>query len=396
MNNQIIKFKVRKERVGPILGRHPWIFSGAIIKIPDGIVSGTPVHITDEKGIFLASGYFNSYSQIAVRVWGYDEKEEINKKFFVQRIRAAKETRIDYLESSGTDSYRLINGENDLLPGLVVDRYADYLVVQFHTQGMELYKEMIVEALEEIMRPKGIYEKSEASYRKKEGLEKQNSVLKGKIPEEIVIKENGLKFAVNVKKGQKTGFFLDQRDKRQALQKYVKDKNVLNCFSYTGGFSVYALAAGALSVTSVDSSEAAMELAKKNVEINDLDPSRCSFICADVKKYLENLPVGKFDVIILDPPAFIKDRHKKKEGIYGYKNLNDMALKILPQNGILATCSCSAHLSVEEFRYLLSEAGGKTKKTMQILEAYTHGIDHPALVPFTEGEYLKCFIVKIL
>ena len=175
--------------------------------------------------------------------------------------------------------------------------------------------------------------------------------------------------------------------------KYVKDKSVLNCFSYTGAFSVYALAGGAQRITSVDASSASLELAKENIKLNKLDIGKCEFICDDVKKYLKNVSDERFNLIILDPPAFIKDRRKKKEGLVGYRGINEMALRILTENGILATCSCSAHLSLQDFRYLLVELGGRLRKSLQFLETYTHGIDHAELAPFIEGEYLKCFFI---
>ena len=377
------------------MNRHPWVFSGALESIPEDLKSGTPVKLTDDRGAFLASGYFSSYSQIAVRIWGYDEHEKIDKNFFLKRIRSAYGIRRNYIENHGTDSYRLINGENDLLPGLVVDKYGDYLVMQCHTRGIETWKGFILEALIESLTPRGIYERSEIPSRKIEGLTDRSGLLYGDVPDLITIKENGFKFLTNVKEGQKTGFYLDQRDKRQALLKYARERSVLNCFSYTGGFSVYALAGGAGRVTSVDMSGPALELARENISLNGLDTGRCEFVCDDVKKYLKDVPHGSFDLIILDPPAFIKDRRKKNEGLAGYGSINVTALKILPESGVLLTCSCSSHLSLQDFRYLLVEAGGKAKKTTRILETYIHGIDHPELTPFTEGEYLKCFIIRV-
>jgi len=251
----MLKLVVINKRVGPIRGRHPWVFSGALKNIPDGIKSGTPVELFDEVGNFLASGYFNSYSQIAVRLWGYEDAEAVDEDFFVRRIKSAYELRKKLVERKGTDSFRVINSENDLLPGLIVDKYSDCLSVQFHNAGINVWKKEIVAALVKVLSPKGIYERSDVGNRTKEesGNEKEFiGILFGKIPEEIKILENGLKFVVDVASGQKTGFFLDQRDKRQALMKYCKDKTVLNCFSYTGGFSVYALSAGAKKVVSVD------------------------------------------------------------------------------------------------------------------------------------------------
>jgi 23S rRNA (cytosine1962-C5)-methyltransferase len=388
----MINLTIKQNRTGPITGFHPWVFSQALVNIPDGIPSGEPVHLRSEKGEFLAAGYFSSYSQIAVRVWGYDKDETVDEIFFARRIEKAYSTRKRYVESPDTNAFRIINGENDLLPGLIVDKYADYLVVQFHTAGIEAWKEKIIVALEKIMHPKGIYERSDVAVRRFDHLDSVQGLLFGSIPELITIRENGLQFLVDVKRGQKTGFFLDQRDKRKAFTKYVKDSLVLNCFSYTGGFSVYAIASGVKKVTSVDSSEAAIALARENIKLNSFDTDKCQFICGDVKPYLRNIS-EQFDAIVLDPPAFVKDRRKKKEGIEGYKSINAMAMKALTENGVLVTCSCSNHLSLEEFRFLLSEAGGKVKRNFKILETFTHGIDHPQSVPYTEGEYLKCFFL---
>lgn len=398
----MIKLTVRNNRIGPIRGRHPWVFSGALLSIPEKLESGTPVQLVDEQNNFLAQGYFNSYSQIAVRVWSWDVNEEINADFFEKRIKIAYKIRKNFVESKKTDSYRLVNSENDLLPGLIVDKYADCLSVQFHTQGMGHWKKEIVESLVKTVKPKGIFERSDVGNRAKEQFvnaqtdvqEAKVGLLYGKVPEKIKIMENGLKFLVDVVGGQKTGFFLDQRDKRAALVKYTKDKNVLNCFSYTGGFSVYALAGGAKKVTSVDVSESALKIAEENVLLNKFAPAKADFLQADVKVYLSDLVNGqaeeKFDVIILDPPAFIKDRRKIHEGVQGYRKINEMAMKLLPLGGILVSASCSAHLSLSDFRYMLSEAAGRAGRTLQILETFTHGIDHPELVAFTEGEYLKC------
>ncbi|MSU74927.1 MAG: class I SAM-dependent rRNA methyltransferase [Candidatus Magasanikbacteria bacterium] len=428
---------VKKERVGPIRGRHPWVFSGALKNIPEGLTSGEPVVLHDEQGNFLAQGFFNSYSQIAVRIWSWDKEEMVDAEFFEKRLKRAYELRKDFVANtpsplqspSGrgtqTNAYRLIHAENDLLPGLIVDKYAEYLSVQFHNPGIEHWKDLIVKALVKILKPKGIYERSDVGRRtghsahsvisteaKRSGEippgqtkgfldfarndNEKVGLLFGEVPERVKIKENGYLFWVDIIGGQKTGFFLDQRDKRLALQKYVMNKKVLNCFSYTGGFSVYALGAGAKSVVSVDASQPALELAEENVKLNKLDESKCEFILADVKEYLTDCQSGEFDVIILDPPAFVKDRHKIKEGLQGYRKINEMALRILPPGGILLTCSCSAHVRLEDFRFMLSEAAARAGRTVQVLETFTHGIDHPELAAFTEGEYLKCVFAKVL
>jgi 23S rRNA (cytosine1962-C5)-methyltransferase len=390
----MVTLTVKRKRSGPVIGFHPWVFSQAFVAIPDGIQPGEPIHIQSEDGRFLAQGYFSSYSQITVRLWGFDEAEKINEDFFIRRVEKAQRLRTQFVQKEGTNAYRLINGENDLLPGCIVDKYADYLVVQLHTRGIEHWKKEIVDALEKVIKPRGIYERSDVSVRKIEMLDERSGMLWGHVPPLITIEENGFKFLVDVQHGQKTGFFLDQRDKRKAFMKYTDQASVLNCFSYTGGFSVYALAGGARSVVNVDTSASALELAQENIKLNGLDAGRCAFVCDDAKKYFKDTTVT-FDAIVLDPPAFIKDRRKKPEGVAGYKTINERALKMVSQNGVLLTCSCSAHLNLEEFRYLLSEVGGKLRRPISIVETYTHGIDHPRLLPFTEGDYLKCFIVSV-
>jgi 23S rRNA (cytosine1962-C5)-methyltransferase len=386
----MMSLTVKPQRIGPVIGHHPWVFSQAITHIPEGLQPGEPLRLVSQGGEFLASGYFASYGQIAVRIWGYDDDEPVDESFFARRIEKAYGLRRTYVESPSTDAYRLINGENDLLPGLVVDKYSDYLVLQFHTKGIQLWKEWIVAAFERVIRPKGIYERSDVAARRIEGLPECTGPLMGVVPDPISITENGFRFLVDVRRGQKTGFFLDQRDKRQAFVKYATGRNVLNCFSYTGAFSVYALAGGARKVVNVDTSEGALQLARENVTINGLDCGRCEFVCADVKGYLKRV-TEKWDAIILDPPAFIKDRRRRKEGITGYRSFNEMAIRTLSEEGILLTCSCSAHLSLEDFRYVLSEAGGRAHRSLRFLECYTHGIDHLQLAAFTEGSYLKCF-----
>lgn len=390
----MIQLRIKQKRIGPVAGHHPWVFSQAFVSIPEGLRPGKPVKLVSENDGFLATGYFSSYSQITVRIWGYDENEVVDEQFFVRRIEKAYRLRKRYVESVETNAYRLINGESDFLPGLIVDKYTDYLVVQFHTRGIEIWKDLIIRALDKVTNPKGIYERSDVAVRRMDDLESACGALSGSVPDFITIKENGFRFLVDVKHGQKTGFFLDQRDKRKAIMKYVKDASILNCFSYTGGFAVYALAGGAKKVINVDTSEKAIELARENIKLNGFEVDTCEFIARDVKDYLKHLD-EVFDVIILDPPAFIKDRRKKNEGIAGYKSINEMALRALSQNGILITCSCSAHLKLEDFRFLLSEVGGKAKTPLRFLETYTHGIDHLQLVPFTEGEYLKCFFISI-
>jgi len=392
----MIKLKIKNNRRGPVLGRHPWIFSQAFLNIPEGIESGDPVTVYSENDEFLAQGYFNSYSQIAVRIWSYDENEIIDQNFFDKRVQQAFSLRQKYILNNLTDSCRLIYAENDFLPGLVVDKYADYLSVQFHTRGLEKWREQISQALIKIIKPKGIYEKSEVKNRQLEGQSGQTQIIFGKIPNRIIIKENGLQFFVDIIEGQKTGFFLDQRDKRLALQKYSKDKNVLNCFCYTGGFSVYALAGGAKSAINVDISASAMEMTKANIELNKLPIKKCQFVMADAKEYLTQMPANQFDEIILDPPAFIQNRQHIKKGQAAYKKINELAMAKIDNNGILLSASCSAHLKLLDFRFLISEAQIRAHREAQILETLIHSADHLEMSAFLETEYLKCFIMNII
>jgi len=391
----MIKLQVKNKKLGPVRGRHPWLFSQGILNLPDKIESGEPVVLISEAGDFLAQGYFNSYSQIAVRIWSYDQKEKIDQDFFTRRITASWNLRKKYIDEKLTNAYRLVNGENDMLPGLIIDKYDDYFVVQCHNRGIEKWKDLITKSLIAVFDPKGIYERSDAFARRVENLSKQSGLLYGTMPDLVKIYENGFSFLIDIKEGQKTGFFLDQRDKRLALMKYAKDKTVANCFSYSGGFSVYALAAGARSVTSVDVSQKAIDLAKENIKINKLKMDKVEFIVEDVKLYLKEAKPCFFDLIILDPPAFIKDRRKIKEGIEGYKKINEEAIKKINQDGILLSCSCSAHLNSSDFRYMLSESAGRTQRNLRILEKMYNSIDHPELVAFSETGYLKSYFCHV-
>lgn len=386
--------KVKAQRVGPVRNHHPWVFSGALFAVPEGLAAGEPVRLEDEQSRFLATGYFNSYSQIAVRVWGYEDGEEPTLEFFVKRIRQAMAIRAGSIDQLSTNAFRVVNAESDGLPGLVVDKYDRWLAVQFHTKGIERWRDMIVQALMQELSPDGIYERSDVAVRRMRGEGEPSGLLAGDVPQHVTITENNFKFIVDLHHGQKSGFFLDQRDKRAALGRYAKGLSVLNCFSYTGGFSVYALAGGAAEVTDVDVSAPALELAKENIRINGLDTSRHVTITADVKDFLRQTPPQYWDAIVLDPPAFVKDRRKKVEGIRGYKGINESAFRALKPGGLLVTCSCSAHVTDEEFRYMLSEAAGVCGRGVRIVESFGHGPDHCVLLPFTEGNYLKCLFMR--
>ncbi len=377
--------------------RHPWIFSMALQYYGD-IESGSLVDVYDSTGKkFLARGYYNSESQISVRILTRDSGEKINADFFVQRFAALKKMRERFIDTKKTNGYRLCFGESDDMPGLIVDRYNKVLVIQIHTLGMDLMKRDIVSALKAVFNPESIYERSDIGVRTQEGLTDQpKGLLFGKqLEKEMEFMENGIPMLVNIEEGQKTGMFLDQRENRKALQAYVKDKNVLNCFCYTGGFSLYAALAGAKRVTSVDSSGPALETAKRNFELNGLPAEKHEFLDRDVFDLLEEYRSKRteFDVIVLDPPAFVKNQKSLKKGLQGYTFINERALRLLPPGGILVSSSCSAHVTDEMFQKMLAMAASKANCTLKVLEIRNQPIDHPFNLFFPEGKYLKYFVM---
>jgi 23S rRNA (cytosine1962-C5)-methyltransferase len=389
---------VKAARAGPILARHPWVFAGALQSVPEGLETGAAVRLHSPDGRFLAHGYFNGYSQIAVRLWSWDEAEAVDDAFFRRRIERALSVRERALAGTDTDAYRLVFAENDLLPGLVVDRYAGHLCLQCHTRGIELWRDALVRALVDTLHPASIHERSDVKVRAIEGAGPRTGDVHGHTPPLVHIRENGLRFAVDLIAGQKTGFFLDQRDKRAALRRCAAGRRVLNCFCYTGGFSVYAGAGGAAHVTSVDVSARALELAEENVRLNALPAERFAYVRADVKDYLAGAAretAEPFDVIVLDPPAFVKDRHKIQEGMAGYRRINEAALRLLPPGGLLVTCSCSGHVPMAGFRHLVAECAARAGRTVQVLQEHTHGSDHPELAAYPEASYLKTLFCAV-
>ncbi len=377
--------------------RHPWIFSMALQYFGE-IESGSLVDVYDSTGRkFLARGYYNEKSQIAVRILTLDPSKPINTDFFVQRFADLKKTRERFIDTKQTNAYRLVFGESDGIPGLIVDRYNGVLVIQVHTLGMELLKKEVLSALKAVFNPESIYERSDIGVRSQEGLlDQPKGLLFGKpLEKEMEFLENGIPMLVNIEEGQKTGMFLDQRENRKALQAYVKDKTVLNCFCYTGGFSLYAALAGAKKVTSVDSSGPALETAKRNFTLNGLDPKKHEFLDKDVFDLLDEYRNKResFDVIILDPPAFVKNQKSLKKGLQGYTFINERALQLLPKGGILVSSSCSAHVTDELFQKMLAMAAAKARCTLKVLEIRNQPIDHPYNLFFPEGKYLKYYVL---
>ncbi len=368
---------------------HPWIFSGAIAKIDAGIQEGDLVKVYDSQKMFLAIGHYQIGS-IAVRILSFEERD-IDDRFWTEKIAQAYRLRhtAGLANSLTNNVYRLIHGEGDDLPGLVVDYYAGVAVVQFHSVGMYLEREAIAKALSEVMGNKitAIYDKSESTLPYKANIEPKNGYLYGKA-EQFIAHENGLHFHVDWLEGQKTGFFIDQRENRRLLEMYAKDKDVLNMFCYTGGFSFYAMRGGARSVDSVDVSAKAIELANRNVELNFPGDNRHRAFAEEAFKFLEK-SYHKYDLIVLDPPAFAKHQNVLDNAIQGYKKLNRKGIEMVRPGGIIFTFSCSQVITKEVFRQTVFTAAANTGRRVKILHQLTQPADHPVSIYHPEGEYLK-------
>lgn len=378
--------------------KHPWIFSGAILgkhSINDGDL--VTVYCDD---LFIGNGYYNSASQIAIRLISWKENEIIDQNFLSEKITSAIRLRYQLLENQKTSAYRIIYAESDFLPGFIVDKYNNSLILQIHTLGAEKLKTVFVAALIESYQsvygqsPEMIYEKSEIKARRHEGLtEIHQELLFGKLIKKETILENDLKFEVNFFDSQKTGFFIDQRVSRQIIEKYSKSKKVLNLFAYTGGFSLYAARGEASKVVSLDISKPAVDQINQNFQINKLKSDHQEIV-DDAFDYLTDLEPNQFDLIILDPPAFIKSRQKIQEGIRGYLTINQKALEKLPENGLILTCSCSGALSDEDFFRMLNWAANAANCQIQVVEKISQPLDHPLTPFFPEGAYLKSYLIR--
>lgn len=381
-----------------LLSGHLWIFSGALQQPPYWIEPGGLVDVKSATGQFVARGYYNPQTDIAIRILTHDIEEAIDAEFLQRRIRNAVELRRVF-DPTETNAYRLINSEGDGLPGLVVDRYAGILVAQIHTAGMERLRPLVIEALKSETGARGLLLRNDGQARRREGLEVEEPVvLADEVPTQVTILENGVQFLVDPWQGQKTGFFLDQRDKRLALRKYARDKRVLNCFSYTGGFSVNAALTGEETrVSSVDISAPAIELARQHFTLNGLDPARHEFLVADVFEYLEQAQrAGKrFDVVVLDPPAFAKTHGARTQALKAYRRLNMLGMQVLQPGGILLTCSCTGVVGMDDLLGVLSQAAQRLQRPVQLLEVYTHGVDHPVNLVMPETAYLKAIFCRV-
>uniref|UniRef100_A0A7C4XLF6 Class I SAM-dependent rRNA methyltransferase n=1 Tax=candidate division WOR-3 bacterium TaxID=2052148 RepID=A0A7C4XLF6_UNCW3 len=379
MSNQKLK-KVIVHRQHP---GHPWIFSNEIIKAEEGIDPGDVVKVEEGKKT-IGSGFYNPHSLIAIRLFSTTE-QNFNEKFLSERLKNA------FISRTGMgSSFRLVHSESDGLPGLVIDKYNDLYVIQINSLGMEKNKDLLFRVLIDEYKPAGIYEKSEETLRKIEGLEIINRVVYGKIPELVEIEQDGFKFLVDIINGQKTGFFFDQRENRKKISRFAWGE-ILDCFCYTGGFSIYSAKKG--NTNGIDISEPAVELAKRNALLNNL---KCNFLVEDVFVALRKFYNEKrsFDTIILDPPSFTKSKKKKYQALRGYKEINLMAMKLLNKVGILFTSSCSYHISHNEFITMLREAAADAKREFLVIDTGRQANDHPVLLNFPEGNYLKSVILK--
>ncbi len=389
--------KLKKNRDASLRRHHPWIFSGGIERESSDLKSGDIVQVVDSKNQFIAVGGYSPSSQIRVRVLSF-ENESINKDFFVRRLTKALAKRSELLSSEQRNACRLVYGESDHLPGLIVDKYADFLVCQFLFAGLEPWKQSIVSALADLSGCKGIYERSDVSSRAKEGLEQVTGVLWGEAPPAVIpINENGMLFHVDVVGGQKTGFFLDQVNNRQFLREHCQGKTVLNCFSYTGGFSIAALKSGASHVTSIDSSAAAMALLEANLALNELGTKNHTSITDNVFHVLRNFQGQErsFDVIVLDPPKFAENKNQVMKAARAYKDLALQACKLLSPGGLLLSYSCSGAIELNLFQKITSDALLDASRQGEIVRYLHQGEDHPIALEFPESQYLKGLACRV-
>ncbi len=381
---------LKKGRDKIVRQRHPWIFSGAILTIERDPEPGAVVSVFNAGGDFLAQGFYNPHSQIQLRLLT-DQQIPIDADFFRARLRQAiafRDQQVPY------QARRLVHSEADGLPGLVIDQYADCLSLQFSSLGMSLQRELILEILQQELSPRLIVERSESPSLKLEGMQPAKGIVAGTGEAHTEIIENGARFAVDLLEGQKTGFFVDQRDNRALIGRLAAGKRLLNCFSYSGGFSILAALQGA-TTTSVEISATAQQLARQNFELNDLNPEQHRFETANVFDYLRDLD-DEYDVMVLDPPAFIKRQKDLPKGSRAYQDINRLAIKQSLPNGLILSCSCSHYLSWDLFQKVVFSAALEAGREVQIVQRLGQTIDHPISLFHPEGEYLKALLLRVI
>jgi 23S rRNA (cytosine1962-C5)-methyltransferase len=390
MNIPVIKLKEGREKS---LNKHrPWVFSGAIQPNDEHIDSGATVDVVSANGEWLAKGAFSPTSKIRIRVWTWEPQQVIDRDFFHTKLETSIALRKKLIPEKEDNARRLVHGESDGLPGFIVDQYKDMLVVQVLSAGAEVWKDTVVSQLGVLTGVTDIYERSDVDVRQLEGLEPRKGVLSGSEPVPFVIEENGLKFHVDPVGGQKTGFYLDQRRNRAIVREMMPEgAEVLNCFCYTGGFSIYALSGGAGHVTSIDSSAEALMWAERNQQLNNFDDSKTTWVNGDVFHLLRTFRDSRktFDVIILDPPKFAPTAAQADQAARGYKDINLLAMKLLRPGGILFTYSCSGGISADLFQKIIAGAALDAGCDMRIVKQLHQDRDHPIAVNFPEGAYLK-------
>ncbi len=388
-----------KGREKSLLRRHPWVFSGAVARMEGKAAPGETIDIVDHQGKWLARAALSPASQIRARVWTFDPNETIDIAFFTRRLNQAQQWRDWLAKKDGLDSYRLIAGESDGLPGVTIDRFGNFLVLQLLSAGAEYQRPALVSALQACYPECSIYDRSDVAVRKKEGMELAQGPVSGELPPDLLaIEEHGMKLLVDIKGGHKTGYYLDQRDSRFATRRYVEDKRVLNCFSYTGGFAVSALMGGCRQVISVDTSQDALDVAKQNVELNQLDLSKAEFVRDDVFKLLRKYrDQGEtFDVIVMDPPKFVENKSQLHGACRGYKDINMLAIQLLNPGGILLTFSCSGLMTTDLFQKIVADAATDAGRDVQFIEQFRQAADHPVIASYPEGLYLKGFACRVM
>ena len=398
-----VTLKPSKEK--SLLRRHPWVYANAIERVEGKPALGATVLVRAHDGRFLARAAYSPHSQIRLRVWSFDETEPIDHAFFKRRVQRALAHRQGFVRDTG--AVRLVFGEADGLPGLIVDHYVEdaqdgagrgQLVCQFMAAGVEAWKEAIVAALVGATGCPNVYERSDVSIREKEGLEQTTGVLSGEPPPATLItRENGVRYHVDVRAGHKTGFYIDQRDNRALVQAYAAGRDVLNCFCYTGGFSLAALGGAAARVVSIDSSGEALALARANVEANGFDAERAQWLDADAFRTLRSLVDAgdRFDLVVLDPPKFAPAREHVDRAARAYKDINLSGFRLLRPGGLLFTYSCSGAIDAELFQKIVAGAAADARVDARILKRLGAGLDHPLLAAFPEGEYLKGLLLQI-
>ncbi len=386
---------VKKGFEKAIYDGHPWIYKNAIDRVRGDYGPGDLVEIKDWRGKFLGIGYINPASYISARILTR-KKEDIDRRFWRKRLERALDFR-KKLNIDALDAYRLVFSEADFMPGLIIDKFNDYLVMQVLTLGMERLKETIVGIIVDLLPVKGIYQKNDIAVRSIEGLSMVDELLFGEVPDEVIINENGVQFYVNISGGQKTGHYLDQRCNRALLNPISRGAHVLDAFCYTGGFGLNAANFGAKSVLGIDASEDAVRTARRNAELNELSEI-CEYEVANVFDRLRELEEKglQFDLVVLDPPAFAKNKRAVEGALKGYKEINLRAMKILKSSGFLLTCSCSHHISWDLFEGIILEAAKDAHKSLRVVARTGQPSDHPVLMGFDESLYLKCLLLEVI